>query len=55
MGAAIMSFHDLSSAVKGFRESLYHQKHAFYFRKVQTLEGLLKVSIKLSISVYTSL
>lgn len=44
MGDVIVSFGKLSFAVDNFQGSLYHQKHAFYFRKVKQWKACLWVS-----------
>lgn len=41
---AVNSLKELYSAVNGFEKSLYHQKHAFYFRKVKQWSVSLLVS-----------
>ena len=39
------SFNQYSYGLSEFRKSLYHQKHAFYFRAVSKWEEYLKVTI----------
>lgn len=41
---ARVAFGRLLSTVRRFHESLYHQKHAFYFREVKKWEDCLEVS-----------
>lgn len=43
MGETVNSFQSLYLSVKAFRVGLYHQKHAFYFRKVQNWETCILV------------
>lgn len=45
--AVIISFAKLLFGVKEFQESLNHQKHAFYFRKVRKWVACVRVSVKL--------
>lgn len=45
--AVIISFAKLLFGVKEFQESLYRQKHAFYFRKVRKWVACVRVSVKL--------
>lgn len=40
------AFKELLLAAARFQESLYNQKHAFYFRKVKQWVNCLKVRLK---------
>lgn len=44
MKTALASFVKLYSALDSFQRSLYHQKHAFYFRKVKKWVAFVRVS-----------
>lgn len=51
MAETMNSFRCLYSSVKDFRIALYRQKHAFYFRKVKTLETWILVSYNPNVHV----
>lgn len=44
IGLAYDSFERLLGTIMVFHKSLYHQKHAFYFREVKQWEDCIKVS-----------
>lgn len=52
MKEAVISFGRLFLTVREFQRSLYHQRHAFYFRKVKQWMTCLSVSVPGKLIVY---
>lgn len=49
INSTVISFSKIYSAMERFQGSLYHQKHAFYFRKVKKWVACIWVSSKILI------